>query len=852
MKISLNGKWQFAKADSDNFKEAIVPGCNYLDLMRNGDIPDPFISTNEEKTFWVAVEDWEYKRSFQVDEALLEYDKIFLVCDMLDTVCDVFINEKLVGKGQNAHIAYRFDIKEQLKKGENEIRILFFSPVNYALEQKRLKDDGKPNGDSEGIAHIRKPQCHFGWDWGPKLPPSGINKNIEIQAYNTAKIDDIYIRQTHSENRVKLDIALKIEQFSPCEVSYSAAIKAPDGIELETVNGKTDKSKISLDYEIENPELWWTRDLSDSETQPLYTVEVRISDGEKPLDERVLKIGLRTIELNRGKDEFGYNFQFRINGVPLFIKGADWIPPDSFIDRYTEERLEYDLSAIKFSNMNMIRIWGGGYYGSDELYEKCDRDGILLWEEFGFACRPYPFFDKELLDNVQTEVEYNVKRLRNHASLALWSGNNEIELLSYNWLLNKKYIDWTEKFFYNVLPSWMEKLDNITPYIPGSPCGSAHMKGVDSDNVGNTHLWQVWHGLQPLNYYRKRMTRFCSEFGFESLPDLKTIEIFAKPEDYSLSSKVFSAHQKCWSGNSKMVYYIASRFRLPERFEDYVYLSQICQVECVADATEHWRRNKGRCNGSMYWQFNDCWPVCSWASMDYYGNYKALQYRARHFNQAVTLSIEDTEKRVKIVAINDRRESVFAEIRVRVMDFDGRVCVKDKTKLSLSPLENETVFTFSTKDLSKKVSLKKAFIVAELFLDGRLHAQKTVLFFKEKALKLPKARIEKAIKKDGGTAIITLKSDKYVRFLQLYSKTDTAPFSDNFFDLIPKEEKTVYWKTDKTETEIKEDLIFFSLADVKPKGSRLEDLKEMARILSKDNNFKALREQKQIPPNEDG
>ena len=852
MKISLNGKWQFSKLGADAWKEAIVPGCNYLDLMRNGDIPDPFVSTNEKKTYWVAEKDWEYKRTFFADEEFLSFDKVFLVCDMLDTICEIYLNGNLAGRGENAHIGYSFDIKELLKNSENEIRIVFFSPVKYAHEQRKLKDDNKPNGDSEGIAHIRKPQCHFGWDWGPNLPPSGINRNIEIQAYNTAKIDDVCIRQTHSENCVKLDIALEAEQFSSAQTGYEIEIISPDGETLEIIKGNVNEGKAQEEYEIINPELWWVRELSDKEIQPLYTVKARLFKDKTLLDERTQKIGLRVIELNREKDEYGRNFQFKINGVPLFIKGVNWIPPDSFIDRYTEERLEYDLNAIRFSNMNMIRIWGGGYYGDDLIYEKCDEYGILLWQEFGFACRPYPFFDDELLNNVEREVEYNVKRLRNHASLALWCGNNEIELLSYNWITNKKYLQWTEKFFYNILPSWLEKFDNITPYIPGSPCGIGHMKGTNSDNVGNTHLWQVWHGLQPLNYYRKRMTRFCSEFGFESLPDMKTIEYFAKPSDYSLSSEVFSAHQKCWSGNSKMVYYISSRFRLPNRFEDYVYLSQICQVECVRDATEHWRRNKGRCNGSIYWQFNDCWPVCSWAGMDYFGNYKAIQYCARHFNQPITLSAEDTKERIKIVAINDTIKDVNTRISVRLMDFGGRVYVKDSAKLSLKSLNNETVFTFSTKNLATKVNLKKAFIVAELFIDDKLHAQKTVLFFKEKSLKLPKAVINKRIEKDGDTARITLKADKYVRFLQLYSKTDTTPFSDNFFDLIPNEEKTVYWKTNKTEAEIEKDLSLFSLCDVIPKGNKFDDLKEMTKILLKDNNYKALIQQKQIPPNEEG
>lgn len=848
MKISLNGDWLFRQFKTGEWERAVVPGCNYLDLLRLNKIPDPFIGTNEKDTYWVAKKDWEYKREFTVNTELLSFDCIRLECDMLDTICDVYVNDKLVGKGENTHIKYAFDIKEYINEGTNEIRIVFFSPVNYALEQKRLKDDDQPKGDSEGIAHIRKPQCHFGWDWGPNLPPSGINRNIQISAYNQAKIKDVKILQTHTNGKVNLNISAELERFTNENLSYKITVISPDSSDV-TAENQIAKNSFGTEVIIEKPELWWTRDLSDKDEQPLYTVKLEVLQNGETVDELIKKIGLRVIELNTDKDQYGRNFQFKINGAPLFIKGVNWIPPDSFIDRYSEERMEYDLDAIKFSNMNMIRIWGGGYYESDLLYDKCDRDGILLWQEFAFACRPYPFFDNELLFNVKKEAEYNVRRLRHHACLAVWSGNNEIECLSDNWKSNKIYMQWTEIFYYNILPHWMEDLDNITPYIPGSPCGIDHMQGYDRDNVGDTHLWAVWHGLQPLDYYRKRMTRFCSEFGFESLPDLKTIEKFAKPEDYSLTSEVFSAHQKCWSGNMKMAYYIASKFRLPKNFEDYVYLSQLCQQECVRDATEHWRRNKGRCNGSMYWQFNDCWPVCSWAGMDYYGNYKALQYSARHFNAPITVSLEDTKDYIKIVAVNDTRENVYAKIVWRLIDFNGKEYAKDSRRLTVLKLRNETVFNIKTSELKKKVNLKKAVFVAEMFIDDILTAQRTVLFYPEKNLSLPKANIRKTITAENGTVHISLTSDKFVRSLQVHSKTNTLPFTDNYFDLLPGETKLISQKIPDgmTAEELEKDITLFSLSDVVPENNKMGDVLERLRILSIDSNYKAYLQQRKIP-----
>ncbi|MCM1545013.1 MAG: glycoside hydrolase family 2 protein, partial [Ruminococcus sp.] len=683
MELSLNGNWQFREYGKGDWLAAVVPGCNYLDLMRHDKIEDPFIGTNEKDAYWVALTDWEYQRTFGVTDELLRNDSLVLYCDMLDTICDVYLNEKLIGSGNNCFRRFEWDVKDKLVFGENSIRIVFYSPVNY-VKQKQAKEKCPPNNNGQnGIPHIRKPQCHFGWDWGPVLPPSGISGNIGILALNGARIDDIRINQQHENGEVRLNVSAEIATLSEKYSAYTLVVNAPNGDEIARFDS-AEKKLISHDICIEKPQLWWTHELNPVDEQSLYEVTLTLkSESGETLDRMCKKIGLRTITLDQSKDEHGINFRFILNGVPIFAKGANRIPADSFINRYTAERLDYDLKAALFSNMNMIRIWGGGYYESDLMYDLCDRYGILLWQDFPFACQAYPFFDEEFLQNAESDIAYNVKRLRHHASLAIWNGNNEIESMSITWRNYVKYVKWTDKFFYNILPDFLRKYDDVTAYIPGSPCGIEHLKGFDRDNVGDTHLWAVWHGLQPMTYYRKRLTRFCSEFGFESLPDIKTIQKFAKPEDYSLTSRVFSAHQKCLSGNMKMIYYIASRFRLPKNFEDYIYLSQVCQQECIKDATEHWRRNKGRCNGSIYWQMNDCWPVCSWAGMDYYGNYKALQYTSRHFNAPLEVSIQDDKNEIKIFAINDTLETADFDLSCDVCDYDGGVLLKRQKKVHL-------------------------------------------------------------------------------------------------------------------------------------------------------------------------
>lgn len=831
MKKSLNGDWLFKEVNENDWLGATVPGCNYLDLLALDRIPDPFDGTNEEQVFWVAQRDWEYKKNFTAYTAELKADKINLVCEMVDTLCDIYVNNSLVGKGENAHLKYSFDVKQFVKPGENTVRVVFYSPLKYIEHKQKNEKCPKNFGGIDGVPHIRKPQCHFGWDWGPVLPPSGISGDIYIEFVDKAKISDVLIEQTHQGGRVQLNVVAAIENLSSEQLNFTLKVMHPSG-QISEATGNC-QTEISASILIESPELWWTNDLSDKKEQPLYTVSVVVAAGERVVDGVEKFIGLRTVTLNRERDEYGSNFQFILNGLPLFIKGANWIPADSFINRFTGGKLAYLIDASLFSNLNMLRVWGGGYYESDAFYAMCDKAGILIWQDFAFACKPYPFFDDTFLANVLKEVAYNVKRLRHHASLALWCGNNEIEQMAVAWQHKRKYIEWTEKFFYTILEEHIRKFDRVTPYTPGSPCGVKHNVGFNADNVGDTHLWAVWHGLQPLDYYRKRMTRFCSEFGFESLPDIKTIERFAQPEDYSLTSKVFTAHQKCMSGNKKMVYYIASRFRLPKNFVDFIYLSQIAQQECVADATEHWRRNKGRCNGAMYWQLNDCWPVCSWASVDYYGNYKALQYTARHFNAPISVSIENNKDTIKIFVLNDKTVDFNGSVKYGIFDFEKGLLASNEAIVTIPKLQNTVAFDLPVNEFMKKYGKKNIGLFAELSAEGETLSRKTVLFERENRLNLPRIKVEVKTAVQGDRLAITLCAQAFARFVRVESSCSTLPFSDNYFDLLPGESKTVTQAIDSgfdSETQAKS-ITVFSCADVEPTGSLASDFFERMKIL---------------------
>lgn len=820
MKKSLNGDWLFKQSDKQQWLPAVVPGCNFLDLMANGLIKDPFIGLNEQDCDWVGKTDFEYKKTFCLSDAELECDEIRLCAKALDTVCDVRVNGKLAFSENNCFVEHKYDVKSLLKSGENEISVYFHSPVNYVKQMyKQCSTPVNSNGQN-GIVHIRKPQCHFGWDWGPVLPLSGITDDIYLEIVSGAIVDLLNVNSDYVND--KGIVIVSVDYTSYADTECENVLTSPDGSQ-QSVVGKNAK------FVVDNPELWWSYDLTDKKEQPLYNVSVRLLVDGKTVDESSKKIGIRHLELNTKRDEYGKNFQFVLNGVPIFAKGANYIPADSFITRFTKDKLDYLLDAVQFSNMNIVRIWGGGYYASDAFYDECDRRGILVWQDFMFACQAYPFFNDDFLANVKREVAYNTARICSHPSLALWCGNNEIEDMHMAWINMPKYIEYTEKFFYNILEPEIRKYDPVTSFTPGSPVGKSHNEGVYADNVGDTHLWGVWHGLKSMDYYRRRMTRFCSEFGFESLPDMNTVRAFAEPKDYDLNSKVFLSHQKCMNGNDKMVYYIAGRFDLPKHFRDYVYLSQVTQLECIADATEHWRRNKGRCNGSMYWQLNDCWGVCSWSGIDYYGNYKALQYGARHFNQPLTVSFENNKNDVKVFVLNDYRQKQDVTLELSLFDFQNGIV--DTVRYDVEQLEMRCSFDVPPQWL-KSCDKRRNGILAVLYKDGSEVSRRTLLFDKEKNLSLPKAKLNTRIEIKGSDLTLRIKSDSFARLVKAECSATHLPFSDNFFDLLANEEKVITMHLDSTLSpkEVAQSIVVYSLSDIELNKNKLNSFAKRAKV----------------------
>ena len=821
MRLNLNGQWLF-KNNTDNtpFYTANVPSTNYTDLLSNNLILDPFLKLNEKETVWVGDKDWLYKKTFFISADIISQERIELVADCLDSVSEIYLNGNFVANTYNAHLGYRFDVKPYLINGENTLEILFLSPVKYAQAEKERIGKQTMVKNFDKRIFIRKNQSHFDWDWGPEIPYSGITKDIYLDYGKDMRIVDFLVEQNHGDNYVSLDVSFRVKGNIDKDTLNFYTIRVTDPNGNQIIKTGVVNSCVKRTILIEDPVLWWTHELNPVDTQPLYKIEILLGEnGTVDLQESY--VGLRTIVLDRSKDKFGSNFRFILNGVPIFAKGANWIPADSMIDRVNGKTFEFYVNSCIKSNMNMIRVWGGGFYEDERFYAECDKKGILVWQDFCFACRPYPFFDDKFKASVKEEIAYNVKRIRNHPSLALWCGNNEIEQMSNTWFWHAGMVKANKKFFWEELELELRKYDKVTAFIPTSPVGVEFNKAVSSDNHGDNHMWVVWHGLQDVKYYRKRKTRFCSEFGFESLPDMKTIEKYADKEDYSITSKVFLAHQKCMIGNQKMEYYITSRFRLPKNFEDYVYLSQACQMECIKDATEFWRRNRDRSNGSLYWQLNDCWPVCSWSSIDYYGNYKALQYHAKHFFNPVMVSIEGDKKGVKVYLLNDTLQNVKGKLILKVVDFNSGVVDLIESNHDIAKLSVQKVYYIPMRDFVGKYKLDKVAIVCDLLVGDVTVNTKTFLFKNEKYLNLNKVEYQKEVRVENDTVYITLTSNKFARLVRVTDRYSMQPFSDNWFDLLPGESKTItlpYYEGFNVDN-----LEIFSSVDVEPKGSRLYD-----------------------------
>ncbi|MFO7733698.1 MAG: glycoside hydrolase family 2 protein [Candidatus Aminicenantes bacterium] len=783
--LSLDGDWEFRQAGKTAWNKATVPGCVHTDLMSAGLIPDPFFRMNELEVRWIEKQGWVYRRAFEAGEGVTGGERVELVAEGLDTFARIFLNGRRVGETENMFRTWRFDIRPFLKRGRNVIQIEFDSPVE---REKALASRASHKLPGEA-PHVRKAPYHFGWDWGPRLVTSGIWRPIRIEAWSGARFRDMEIvQESLGREAARLRVRARVDATGPATAEleiYVDGVKAigaarsvalgPGGTWLETA------------VQIDQPRLWWPAGLGE---QNLYRLEVRLVRDGQALDADARRIGLRTLALEQRPDRWGRSFQFSVNGLPFFAKGANWIPADSFPSRVTREKYGRLLGSAVEAHMNMLRVWGGGIYESADFYDLCDELGIVVWQDFMFACAMFPG-DEGFLANVAEEAAEVVKRLRHHPSIGLWCGNNECEEGWFHWGWKERlpasvWADY-EKIFHGVLPAAVQAHDPGRAYWPSSP--SSEKTGEPrSERSGDMHTWGVWHGQEPFEEYRRKFHRFQSEFGFQSFPLIETVETFTEPGDRNLTSPVMEHHQKHPEGNRLILHYMLDEYRMPEDFESLLWLSQVQQAEGMRIAAEHFRSQRPRVMGSLYWQFQDCWPAASWAGIDSTGAWKALHYYARRFYAPVLVTAAAAGPDLVVSSVSDLRATRDAVFEWFTATYEGRRIAGGTFTVKLEPQEAKDILKMSLEALRRKQAPERVYFYCELrdkrdkseVLSSSVHH-----FSRLKSVELPEAEIEWSVSREGGALAVGLETDRFAKAVHLRAPGVAGRFLDNFIDLVP-------------------------------------------------------------------
>ncbi len=825
--------WEFrqvtagAQDAESGWLPATVPGDVHLDLLANKKIPDPFFRDNESKLQWIEDESWEYRLNFDASTALLARPNVDLVFDGLDAAAQVYVNGDQVLNADNMFRVWRVPVKSHLHQGQNLLRVVFPSPIK-AAEAAAASDSFRLKSKTQDKTYIRKAAYEYGWDWGPRFVTSGIWRPVRLEAWDKARIADFVIRQRDVSKEVahlSAEIELEAASAGPAKVSVRYIDDGKPAEVLETVILHAGHNVIVLPLEIRQPKLWYPAGYGE---QPLYAFTAQVSAGGLVSEERTTKAGLRSITLHRELDKWGRSFELVVNGIPVFVKGADVIPFDSFPNRVTTANYRRILESARDANMNMIRHWGGGYYETDEFYSICDELGIMVWQDFMFGNDWQPGTYAFKL-NIEAEAEDQVRRLRNHPSIVIWSGNNETEL-GRNWAprdtlpLDVKGQMWEDYLteFSGILPRVVARLDAETPYWPSSPSAD-YEPLTDSYQSGDIHDWTVWHGRVPFSDYEKHHWRFVTEYGFQSFPELRTVEAFTDPEDRTgIFTPVMLAHQKNKEGNSIIHDYLIRDYPEPKDFESFLYVSQVLQAEGIKIGAEHFRRSRPETMGSIFWQLNDCWPVASWSSIDYYGRWKALQFYARRFYAPILVSPHVEDGSLKVYIVSDKTETKTASLRVRLMDFDGKVLLEDSHPVDVTALASKVYLDWPLKKLTDAAAAdaSRVFVEAELTQGGTEVSRNMTYLVPVKQIQLKPANLKVETSQDNGTYKIRVTSPVLARSVYLSFGNLEANVSDNYFNLLPGETIEITATGPATLEQLRAKLQVRSLADAFPSSDQ--------------------------------
>lgn len=822
-KVHINSNWEFRQLNIGKWNSATVPGTVHTDLLNNEIIEDPYYRTNEKDLQWIDKVNWEYKSTFTIDSKTYNKQNIQLIFYGLDTYAEVYINKVKILSANNMFRTWKVNSKKYLNLGENEIRIVFHSPIQKGLEA--LEDFGLPLpagndqskngglGSNRVSIHTRKAGYHYGWDWGPRFVTSGIWRPIEINSWNTAIIENNYVYTKNiSKNIAELgtETSLKIAEKGKYTLKtyINGEKSSEEQIELESGN-QTIKSELT----IKNPKLWWPIGLGEAY---LYSIKQELLLNDELIDKSQVKTGVRIAKLIQKDDEDkkGRSFYFEINDVPVFAKGANYIPNDLFLPRVTLDDYKNVINSAVDANMNMLRVWGGGIYENDEFYELCDEKGIMVWQDFMFACSMYPD-TPELLENIKQEAIDNVERLRNHPSVVLWCGNNEIEVAwseydhsrgwgwraRYNEQNRKKIWNTYEKIFHDILPKIVSEYSENTDYWKSSPSAGPEQIATYETTSGDQHYWGVWHGLHPFSDFNKYVGRFMSEYGFQSFPEFSTVKKYTIPTDWDIESDVMAAHQRSGIGNLRIKQYMKSHYKEPKDFESFLYVSQLLQAKGIKEALETHRRNMPYCMGSLFWQINDCWPVASWSSMDYYKNWKAQQYMAKKTFKPILVSPKINEDQIDFYIVSDKLKNEKGILKIELIDFSGNVLKAIEKSVDIQKNTSTIYENIELTTLLKNYDKNQIFVLAKVILDNKITSQNVLYFVEPKDLQLAKPSITfEVIKSKNGKTSIVLNSKTLVKDVFITLNGKSLKLSDNYFDLLPNIKKIIIVENSKIDS----------------------------------------------------
>lgn len=785
----INKNWRMI-LDGREYACKKFPVSMYQTLIINGKLEDPYYGENQYEALELSRKDCEFICEFVPEGDIFKTDRAMLVFHGVDTLAEISFNGTHILSTDNMFRTYEKDVKDLLVRGKNLISVKISSPLKYAEKKYKERPLYGVEGTIPGYQHMRKAHYSFGWDWGPQLPDMGIWRSVEFVCKNNTVIEDVYFEQNFSDNYRKLTLTVKPAVTFPKGRSPEllTEIKLSDGRSLSA--RKAVQKNMQVEFRLENPPLWNVNGMGE---QPLQEITLTLFDGEKTVDVYNDRIGFRTLTVNRDNDKG--KFCFCCNGNEVFAMGANLIPPDQILPNINRDKIETVLRECKDLNFNCVRVWGGGVYPDDYFLSRCDELGFIVWQDFMFACAAYKL-TPELAATMEEEFKCNIIRMRNHPCLGLWCGNNEIESMWECWGVpddpeaQKDY----EEIFEKMIPEALQKYDPNRFYWPSSPSsggsryGGECFKGSADCDKGDQHFWAVWHSYAPLEEFRKNDFPFCSEFGFESIPSLKTVASFAAKKDLNLCSPVMEAHQKGAQGNEKLLFYIAQMCRMPKSFEETIYATQLVQAESIRLNVEHMRRQRGKCMGSLYWQLNDSNPVISWSAADYFGRPKALYYATKRFYAPIIVScLEENIKDVQLHVTNDSPQKATGSVDWKLRRNDGSVIKKGQAAFILPPLSTDKAASLDlSHELRSAADKRSCYLEYKAVIGGETISSGTTIFVRPKSFEFLPPDFTLAIEETPSKFILNIKSKAYAKGVFLDLRECDCVFSDNFFDFCGK------------------------------------------------------------------